>query len=165
MAEKRDIENGFINFASHLLKICEAALDKDLQKQNLETGAKPILNRAKTNARGLNKTRRRNGARQPGNLARSIHYEYQEKTDRGVIGIGSPVSTTNSSTGFYGRFQEQGFRPRKGRRKADATLDKRSNKRGRRVRNPFIDPAVNFGLSKSYEIRYKHLERELAKIK
>jgi hypothetical protein len=72
----------------------------------------------------------------------SIGSQYSDKSNTMRIGIGEPISTTKSATGFYGRFNDQGWRPVGGRRDGKHRLQK-STKRptGKVIRNPIFEPA------------------------
>ncbi|MCL2248674.1 MAG: HK97 gp10 family phage protein [Oscillospiraceae bacterium] len=94
-----DIENGLRLFGEDLRKIAETVTDKKVQAKALEAGAKPIVSHAKLLApRGAT-----------GRLAQSIGAEYNQQFHNVGIGIGAPISTAPGSTGFYGRFQNDGW--------------------------------------------------------
>lgn len=138
-----DIENGFTALAEDLAKISGIAADKRIELKALEAGAKPIVDRAKAVAGRFRRT---------GRLVASIGAQYSDKSNTMRIGIGEPISTTNSSTGFYGRFQDRGFRPVGGKRDGRGRL-KKSTKRpvGRIVRNPIFEPAYQAEQGRVYD--------------
>jgi len=99
-----NIETGFADFASDIAEITKVVTDEKVHKKALEEGAKPIVRHAKLLA-----------PRCRGKLIQSIGAEYQG-ADVGVgIGIGDPVGK-KGSTGYYGRFQNDGWSPAAGRR-------------------------------------------------
>ena len=139
-----NIETGFDDLAADLAAIAGVVTDERIQAKALEAGAKPIVSHAKSLAPRGN----------TGRLTRSIGAQYSERSKSVRIGIGEPVSTTNSSTGFYGRFQNDGWRPAGGRRiQANSTaagrrLDKRSKRavgvvRGRDYLGAALDAQKN----------------------
>jgi len=100
-----NIENGFVDFASDIAEITEVITDEKVHADVLEKGAKPIVQHAKMLA--PKRTRK---------LVQSIGAEYRSAKKGVEIGIGPPVDT-GGATGFYGRFQNDGWRPAAGRRK------------------------------------------------
>jgi len=123
-----DIEIGFSDFADDLNKLLEVVTDEDVHAKVLEACTVPVVNHAKMLApRG-----------RTGRLAQSIGAQYSTMSKSARIGIGEPVSRVNSSTGFYGRFQNDGWhithRRRKASAKGDFTKDARIGRRTGRVR-------------------------------
>ena len=128
------IESGFYDMAEELAQIGEKITDKRTQQKALEAGAKPVVDRARSIAGRFRRT---------GRLMQSIGAQYSDRSNTMRIGIGEPISTTNSSTGFYGRFHDRGWRPVNFQRRGRRGHAKRSTKRpvGRIIRNPIFDPA------------------------
>lgn len=129
-----NIESGFTDMAEELAILGEKITDKRTEIKALEAGAKPIVDRAKAVASRFRRT---------GRLVASIGAQYSERSNTMRIGIGEPISTTNSSTGFYGRFHDQGWRPINFQRKGRRGHVKRSTRQptGRIIRNPIFEPA------------------------
>ena len=99
MSKSGDLELGFVDFADDLKAILEKVTDEKVHAKAFEAGAKPVVNHAKQLApKGKS-----------GRLIQSIGAEYSDKTNTMRIGIGEPVSNRNSSTGYYGRFQNDGW--------------------------------------------------------
>ena len=153
-----NIQTGFADFAADLAAMSEVLTDETLHAKALEAGAKPIVNHAKILApRG-----------RTGQLAQSIGAEYSDKSKTVRIGIGEPVSTTNSSTGFYGRFQNDGWRPVGGRRVKEITarggrrLDKRTKRPKRKIRGRnFLGSALDAQEGNAYGIITEELRKAL----
>ena len=157
-----NIEKGFENFISDLQAISSKVTDNNLRKEVLEAAAKPIAIRARNIAsRVLN--------RRSGRLFESIGYQYSDKMNSVRIGIGEPVSVGKSSTGYYGRFQNDGWRPAGGRRVGKVTsrggrqLDKRSARPvGTLVRGKnFLGGALDIEESNVYRTMLEKLEKAL----
>lgn len=131
-----DMKTGFDNLAGEIGRISDKFADKRVEKKALEAGAQPIVERAKTIARRFKRT---------GRLVQSIGAQYSENSNTMRIGIGEPISTTNSSTGFYGRFHDRGWRPVRFRRLGRRGKAKRSTKQptGAVIRNPIFEPAYD----------------------
>jgi len=100
-----NIETGFADFASDIREITKVITDEKVHAEALEKGAVPIVRHAKTLA-----------PRRTGKLIQSIDAEYQGASKGVGIGIGPPVETHDGATGFYGRFQNDGWKPAAGRR-------------------------------------------------
>jgi len=153
-----DIEKGFENFADDIAEILKVVTDEGVQAKALEAGAKPIVERAKQLApRG-----------KTGRLVRSIGAQYSKRTKTVRIGIGEPVSTTNSSTGFYGRFQNNGWRPAGGRRVRSTSasggraLDRRSKRTVSYVRGRnYLGSALEAQENNALRIVIDELKNEL----
>ena len=139
-----DISKGFHAMGEDLEFVDGIISDKRIEKKVLEAGARPIVERAKSLA---------NRFRRTGRLVQSIGAQYSERSNTMRIGIGEPISTTSSATGFYGRFNDQGWRPVNFRRKGRRGRAKRSTRRptGRFIRNPFIEPAYHAESERSYQ--------------
>jgi len=151
-----NIESGFTDLAADLAQVAEVVTDERIQQKALEAGAKPIVSHAKLLA-PKGKT---------GRLARSIGTQYSEKSNTVRIGIGEPVSTTNSSTGFYGRFQNDGWRPAGGRRVQEVStaggrrLDKRSKRAVGKVRGrDYLGTALDAQEGNAYSIIINELKK------
>ena len=154
-----DIQNGFSALAEDLSLISNKVADKNTEKKALETGAKPVVERAKSIASRFRRT---------GRLVQSIGAQYSEKSNTMRIGIGEPISTTNSATGFYGRFQDRGWhvtRRGKSTNKGVAGAWTRKARIGRRtgrfIRNPFIDPAYEAEKERVYTNMINTYQKEL----
>ena len=147
-----DIQRGFADFAEDLAAILEKVTDEKLHAKALEKGAEPVVNQAKQLApRGKS-----------GRLRQSIGAEYSDKSKTVRIGIGEPVSTRNSSTGFYGRFQNDGWHPAGGRRRKDRALDKRTKHTAGKVRGKnFLNTAMNAQEGSAYKIILEELTKAL----
>ena len=152
MSKPGDIEAGFADFAEDLAAILDKVTDEEVHAKALEAGAKPVVNHAKQLApRGKS-----------GRLRQSIGAEYSDKTNTMRIGIGEPVSTRNSSTGFYGRFQNDGWHPAGGRRRKGGRLDKRTKRTAGKVRGKnFINTAMNAQEGNAYKIILDELTKAL----
>ena len=148
--KKDNLEGGFYAMAAELAELSEKITDEKTRKKVLEAGAEPVVERAKQIASRF---------KQSGDLVQSIGAEYSDKTETIRIGIGEPVSTVASATGFYGRFQDQGFQPVGGKRvhgKRRGRLQKRTKRpKGRRVQNPIFEPAHNI---KEEQVQRRMLE-------
>jgi hypothetical protein len=128
-----NISEGFAVLAEDLKIIGEKITDQRTEKKALEAGAKPIVDRAKSVAGTFRRT---------GRLIQSIGAQYSEKSNTMRIGIGEPISTTNSSTGFYGRFHDQGWHPVGGKRDGKGRIKKGTKRRtGNFIQNPIFEPA------------------------
>lgn len=149
-----DLQSGFTDFADDLGRIGDKITDKRIQTQALEAGAKPIVDRAKNLASRFKRS---------GRLVRSIGAQYSERSNTMRIGIGEPISTTNSSTGFYGRFHDRGWRPVNFNRSGRRGLAKRGTKRptGQLIRNPFIEPAYEAEKERVYQKMIDVYQKEL----
>ena len=156
-----DIQNGFIDLAQELERIADKITDDRTKIKALEAGAKPIVARAKTLASRLRDT---------GQLIQSIGAQYSERSNTMRVGIGEPISTTDASTGFYGRFQDRGWhvtrrgkssrsnKGAKGRWTKKARLGRRT---GRFVRNPFIEPAYEAERERVGNIMFEVYKKEI----
>ena len=149
-----DIQNGFADMAEELAGIGDKITDKRTEIKALEAGAKPIVDRAKTLASRFKKS---------GRLMQSIGAQYSERSNTMRIGIGEPISTTNSSTGFYGRFHDKGWRPVRFQRNGRRGHAKKGGKRptGRFIRNPIFDPAYNAEQERVFENMINVYRKEL----
>lgn len=96
-----NITNGMSDMSELLSELTDRITCDKTARAAQERGAVPVVARAKRLAMKFRRT---------GELVKSIGYEYSDKTKTVRIGIGEPVSTTDGSTGYYGRFQDQGFR-------------------------------------------------------
>ena len=136
-----DIQNGFSDFVKELERTVGKITDERIKIKALEAGAKIVVKRAKRIASRVLRTR-------TGRLLKSIGAQYSDRSNTMRIGIGPPVSTTSSSTGFYGRFQDKGWHvtrwqpiTNKGVEGAWTQEKRKERRTGRFVRNPFIGPA------------------------
>ena len=152
MSKSGGLELGFADFADDLKAILEKVTDEKVHAKALEAGAEPVVNHAKLLApRGKS-----------GHLIQSIGAEYSDKTNTVRIGIGEPVSTRNSSTGYYGRFQNDGWHPAGGRRRMDGRLDKRTKRTAGKVRGKnFINTAMNAQEGNAFKIILDELTKAL----
>ena len=141
--------------AKDLEAILEKVTDERVHGRAFMAGAVPIVAHAKGLApRG-----------KTGRLLVSIGAQYSEKAKAMRIGIGEPVSTTPSSTGYYGRFQNDGWRPAGGRRRMSGKLDRRTKTSGSKVPGRhFLGQALDAQESNAYKRIFKVLETELAKV-
>ena len=139
-----DTSKGFADMAADLEKVSDRIGDKRIKVKALEAGAKPIVARAKSIAGRFRRT---------GRLMQSIGAGYSDRSDTMRIGIGEPISTTAASTGFYGRFHDQGWRPVRFRRKGRRGRAKRSTRQptGQFIRNPIFDPAYEAEKERVYQ--------------
>jgi len=150
-----DIKTGFSDFADDLNAILNVVTDEKVHAKALEAGAAPIVNHAKMLA-PKGKT---------GRLAQSIGAEYSDRSKTVRIGIGEPVSKRNSSTGFYGRFQNDGWRPAGGRRTATGRLDKRSKRATSKVKGRnFLGAALSAQEGNAFNIVTDVLKKELERV-
>jgi len=156
MAKK--IENGLSDFADDLKAISEVVTDEKVHEKALLAGAMPVVNHAALLApRG-----------KTGRLAQSIGAQYSETIKAVRVGIGEPVSTSKSATGFYGRFQNDGWRPAVGRRvatvsgKGGRALDKRSKSTSGKVKGKhFLGTAMDAQENNAFGIIIDELKKEL----
>jgi len=118
--------NGMEQLAGDLERIAGRVADKRVIQKVLEAGAKPIVDRAKNTIR----QHRRTGA-----LDEGITTEYNEATEKQVIGWGRRA--------FYGRFYEGGYRPITGNRKRISGRWRWKNRRpsGFTIQRAHIRPA------------------------
>ena len=154
-----DINNGFADLAGDLAAIALVVTDENVQAKALEAGAVPVVNQAIMLApRG-----------KTGDLARSIGVQYSTLSKAARIGIGEPVSKTNSSTGYYGRFQNNGWHITRRRRNkssgGSSTKKARADRRTGRVRQGvhFLGRAMDAQESNAIGIVLKELEKALDK--
>jgi len=153
-----NIELGFEDFADDLKEILKIVTDEKVHAKALLAGAVPIVNHAKILApRG-----------KTGRLVQSIGADYSDFSKTVRIGIGKPVSATNSSTGFYGRFQNDGWRPAGGRRVAEISkaggrrLDKRSKRIVRKMRGTsYLNRAKEAQIGNAYTLIFAELKKAL----
>lgn len=125
-----DIENGLAEFAEELKQLSDKITDDNVRRKALEAGAKPIVDRAK---------RIINSHRRTGRLEQSIAHAYNENGKEQEIGWGGEDNTTKSTTGFYGRFLEKGYKPVTGKRKGGKLIGKKPS--GKFIRIEHIKPA------------------------
>jgi hypothetical protein len=149
-----DIENGFADMAEDLEQLSDKITDKRTEIKALEAGAKPVVEQAKRIAGRF---------RRAGRLAKSIGAQYSERSNTMRIGIGEPISTTASSTGFYGRFHDRGWQPVNFRRTGRRGHVKRSTRRptGQFIRNPIFDPAYEAAKERVYRGMIEAYQKEI----
>jgi len=142
-----DVSNGFELLAADLEKIAGRVTDKRVKQKVLEAGAEPVVEHAKRNIRPHRRT---------GTLENSIRDEYDPKTGQQRIGW--------TNRGFYGRFHEDGYRPRPGiaiiRNGKRTWKNSRKNPRGRTVQNPHIRPAFAAERENVFRLMFSTLQKE-----
>ncbi|MCL2215769.1 MAG: hypothetical protein FWB91_01985 [Defluviitaleaceae bacterium] len=156
------LENGFNELAEVLDGIAEKVTDEEMHKRVLSHGAKPIVERAKTNARTVFGRSGRGG----GELVESITDTYDTFRLPGqAIGWGRPLHTRPSATGFYGRMHEEGYRAKPGiriMRGGRATWkNSKRNPQGRTVQTPHIRPALEAVTENAGQKIIEALQKEL----